>query len=209
MTQGAFWSEWIEESSLSSAGVALAVLLVGGSLLGIAVCLFLKAIRKSRPATRSDGLEVNALPAVEEVEHGITARPPPALASLPGAEPDEPSRMTVPRRSRTMFWVLLGSAIGCFSLVAVGGTIAVVAWLLWPASPAPVASNAPPPMAPGPLMPRQPGQPATAAGWFMQGNLHMGLEDLDGAIAAFTRAIELDPRLAAAYINRGLARSNN
>jgi tetratricopeptide (TPR) repeat protein len=30
--------------------------------------------------------------------------------------------------------------------------------------------------------------------------------DLDGAIADYTKAIELNPRYAAAYVNRGVAR---
>src|SRR5437660_796308 len=47
--------------------------------------------------------------------------------------------------------------------------------------------------------------PTTAADYFNRGIHRQDLGDLDGAIADYTKAIEIDPRDAQAYENLGLA----
>ena len=46
----------------------------------------------------------------------------------------------------------------------------------------------------------------TAEEYYNQGNLKFQLEDYKGAIADFTKAIELSPNNSDAYYNRGLAK---
>jgi tetratricopeptide (TPR) repeat protein len=46
----------------------------------------------------------------------------------------------------------------------------------------------------------------TAVDYYNRGNAEKAKGDLDGAIADYTRAIELDPRSADAYFNRGNAK---
>jgi tetratricopeptide (TPR) repeat protein len=50
--------------------------------------------------------------------------------------------------------------------------------------------------------------PTTASGYLDRGIARGGKGDLDGAIADFSRAIELSPQHAPAYYNRGIARSD-
>src|SRR5262249_54080077 len=49
--------------------------------------------------------------------------------------------------------------------------------------------------------------PPTAASWCERGRVRRMHEDFDGAIAAYDRAIELDPKRAEAWCGRGTARS--
>jgi tetratricopeptide (TPR) repeat protein len=48
--------------------------------------------------------------------------------------------------------------------------------------------------------------PSSAEDYFNRGTARYGKGDLDGAIADFTKAIELNPQDAAAYFNRGSVR---
>ena len=50
------------------------------------------------------------------------------------------------------------------------------------------------------------GEPRLAEDFARRGNTRSEQGELDGAIADFTKAIELDPGLAEAYTNRGIAR---
>jgi tetratricopeptide (TPR) repeat protein len=56
------------------------------------------------------------------------------------------------------------------------------------------------------LLPRQAQNRRAAIDYIARGTVKMDANDLDGAIADFTRAIELDRNYAASYFSRGLAR---
>src|ERR1700720_4401186 len=49
---------------------------------------------------------------------------------------------------------------------------------------------------------------STPGEWHVRGLGKVDKQDLDGAIADFTRAIELDPQYASAYGDRGLAKQS-
>lgn len=118
------------------------------------------------------------------------------------------------RRSRRMLWIVLGSLASGLLLLLIAASIVAAVWMKQStvtfsvppqARVVPPAGQAPPPARPA----RAPAaETASALKWFKKGNLRMQQGDLDGAVAAYTQAIELDPRLAGAYCNRGLARSN-
>ncbi len=91
-------------------------------------------------------------------------------------------------------------------LLACGGGAAV---LLSRVSPPPARRDGHmPPAAPGPPPPpRRPETPELSAAQLTErAEAEMSRADRDGAIADFTRAIELDPRLARAWAERGAAR---
>ena len=50
--------------------------------------------------------------------------------------------------------------------------------------------------------------PTSAAGYLSRGNARWQKGDLEGAIADYTKAIELDPNSADGYYNRGVARQS-
>jgi tetratricopeptide (TPR) repeat protein len=153
----------------------------------------------------------------EDGEQGITsaeAKTAPRAAHSPATAPEDDAavlrkiRRPAPRPP-TVLWLIFGSvAAGFLLFVALG--IAASVWLVRSSTPPPAPPSGqfvpPPPGAPPPA-PAPAAQASTAPEWLAQGNRCMKQGDLDGAINAFTRAIELDPRLAAAYTNRGLARS--
>jgi tetratricopeptide (TPR) repeat protein len=56
------------------------------------------------------------------------------------------------------------------------------------------------------VWPAQGQTPTTAADYVNRGDARQAKSDLDGAIADFSKAIEIEPRYAYAYINRGNAR---
>ncbi|HTU88745.1 MAG TPA: tetratricopeptide repeat protein [Gemmataceae bacterium] len=113
--------------------------------------------------------------------------------------------------SRTSLWVVLGSLTAGCSLIVLAGGIAVGVWLARAIAPTQAKFIPPTAKGPGRLPFGPPNHPPavqdrSAVGWFTKGTLLMRQGDFDGAIDAFTRAIELDPRFASAYCNRGLAR---
>ncbi|QNQ09818.1 tetratricopeptide repeat protein [Sphingomonas alpina] len=55
----------------------------------------------------------------------------------------------------------------------------------------------------------KPGPAGRAAAYLADGLSRAWQDDVDGAIAAFDRAIEVSPKLSFAYLNRGLARARN
>ena len=133
-----------------------------------------------------------------------------ALASDPGARFADGSGLAAALgardraagpRPRVRATLIAGAALG---------TAVVVASLVVAGRPAgrgepPVAVQAParPPEPSAPVAPRAP-DPAQALVARARADMESG--DLDGAIASASRAIELDPGLATAWANRGLAR---
>jgi predicted Zn finger-like uncharacterized protein len=160
----------------------------------------------------------------EDRDRAITSAGENMLPRTPGspaigteAGPEVLRRIQRPApRSLTGVWMLLGVLAAGAVLVVGGAGIGVAVWLRRMASqpPAPplvqiVPPGANPPparLAPRAGAPRPQGR--TAEQWFSLGNLRRQQGDLDGAINAFTRAIEMNPRFAAAYCNRGLTRSD-
>lgn len=157
-------------------------------------------------------------------DHGITSTegkspPPPSGSSSTAAEDDAALLRKIRRpapRARTAFWVVLTSLSACFLLfLAVG--IGLALWLARSdkaSSPPPQTHLVPPAAAappPKPVVPPKPvaaKQAGTAIEWVQIGDLRRSQGNLEGAIQAYNRAIEMNPRLAAAYCNRGLTRSD-
>jgi tetratricopeptide (TPR) repeat protein len=158
---------------------------------------------------RLPGAAQEADPGITTAE-GKTAPQPPAIVPEDRAELLRKIRRPAPL-SRKVLWVVSG-ALAAGLLLAGGGAVGY--WLTRPSAPPPSAANvgpsAPAGVPPGRFVP--PVLPAAAANnpgaWFEQGNLCLHRGDNGGAVIAYTRAIALDPRLAAAYCNRGLAHSH-
>ncbi len=143
----------------------------------------------------------------------VTAAPRAPRSPTPAPEDESALLRKISRpvsSSRTVLWVVLGSMAGGFLLLLAAVGIGWVVWMKASSTPpraqfVPPAGGAPPKV---PQAPKERDHADTATEWFTQGNHLMNQGDFDGAIKAFTRAIELNPRLAAAYCNRGLSRSN-
>jgi predicted Zn finger-like uncharacterized protein len=155
---------------------------------------------------------------VEDDKKNLTTteprRTPPA--PTPATEVDEALARKIRRSApqpHTLRWMLLGLlGAGLFLLLLLGG-VGTIVWRSYSSakmarSPAPPPMGLPPQQQLPPQLGQMPPQGKPPLVWFVEGNdlYHQG--DLDGAINAFTKAIEGDPKMAAAYTNRGLARSN-
>jgi tetratricopeptide (TPR) repeat protein len=91
------------------------------------------------------------------------------------------------------------AAIGTISLITVGASPSIVSARL---SIDPATINIPP------AEPTNKIEPRTARDFFNRGNARKKAKDYPGAIADYTRSIELNPRAFGAYINRGNARQS-
>jgi tetratricopeptide (TPR) repeat protein/DNA-directed RNA polymerase subunit RPC12/RpoP len=157
-------------------------------------------------------------PAEDDTEYNITsAEPetaplgPPRIPAARRAEstPLPENKRPPVERSRTALWVTLGVAAGVAVLLFLGVGVAGIVWLMRQA-PQPQAIPKPAAWAPPPALPPPAGMAPLAGNpvaMLNEGNRCLAQGDLDGAIAAYSLSIESNPNIAAAYCNRGLARS--
>ncbi|MCM1982842.1 serine/threonine-protein kinase [Lyngbya confervoides] len=83
----------------------------------------------------------------------------------------------------------------------VGGAMVTRVVVRWITTDSTTAKADPPPLPTAEITPER-----TAQDWFDQANEKADQEDYEGAIADYTKAIELNPSWTSAYINRGFAR---
>ena len=183
-----------------------AMLRLADSLSANALVRCPKCDTRFRVPTPSSASGSGVIPSSEPKATAIVSAHSAAIRPAVDAEPVAKIRRS-PKSSHTALWIILGVVGGTFLLLLLGTGIAVTVWLMHPShAPQAMAKPAlPPPAVPKPpAMPKPPAADNTTV-LFEKGNRCLARGDNDGAITAYSRAIELNPRFAAAYCNRGPA----